>query len=202
MKAPLLTGLAGMALPSLAMTAEYTKRPDMQIALATGVLWIAALAYLGMASGAVSIPLARHLDWLVTTPLLLVDLGLASGAPDHEIALAVIADLLMVVAGYMAVKASATNRMVFWAAGMAFFAPVVYLLWRWHERAPKQKKPALKLTLGLWLVYPALFFMSDSKAVTQWAYAAVDVAAKAGVGALIVWPPSEWFSYPRSAREY
>lgn len=187
MKAPLYAGLAGMALPSAAIAAEYARRPSVKAALAVGVLWIASLAYLGMAVGAVAVPLARHVDWLVTTPLLLVDLGIAAGAPGHEIALAVIADVLMVVAGYMALACGARDRLVFWGAGMAFFAPVVYFLARWHARAPREKKPALELTLALWAVYPALFFADDSNAAAQWAYAAVDVAAKAGVGALIVW---------------
>lgn len=187
MKAAYYTGLAGMALPSVAMAAEYLRRPDMQVALSIGVLWIASLAYLAMGVGAVSVPMARHLDWLVTTPLLLIDLGVASGAPGHEIALAVVADVLMVVAGFLAVNGAASTNMVFWGAGMLFFAPVVYLLWGWHGQASEQKKTALKATLALWAVYPALYFLDDSNAAAQWAYAAVDVAAKAGVGALIVW---------------
>lgn len=188
-RAPLVAGFLGMALPSAAITAEYATRPSVHAALAIGVLWIAALAYLGMAAGAVPIPLARHVDWLVTTPLLLVDLGLVSGAPPHEIVLAVVADILMIVAGYMAIAGGdAAMRLVFWGAGMAFFAPIVYLLVRWLDRAPPAKKPAIRLTLALWAVYPALFFLDDSRVAVLWAYAAVDVAAKAGVGALVVFP--------------
>eukprot|EP00873_Tetraselmis_striata_P033952 jgi/Tetstr1/454216/TSEL_041135.t1 len=175
-----------MALPSAAMLGDYARRPALATALSVTVLWVASLAYLCMALGVASVPAARHLDWLVTTPLLLADLGLAAGAPVHEIVLACGADVLMVAAGYLAV-ASPGHRTAMWSAGMAFFAPVLWMVYRWHARAPDSKKMAFKLTLALWAAYPAIFFMDESSPVTQWTYAAVDVAAKAGVGALLVW---------------
>lgn len=185
MKAWALAGLAGMSGPSAAILAS--KPLDTTVALTVSVLWIAAFAYLAMATGAASTQVARHADWMLTTPLLIADLGVSAGAPAHEILIATVADVLMIASGYMAVSGSENNRITFWGAGMVFFAPVVYMLWKWHERAPPNKKLAFKATLALWLAYPAMFFLDDSNAVTPWVYAAVDVAAKAGVGSLIVW---------------
>jgi sensory rhodopsin len=184
--APLFAGFAGMAVPSIATSAQYFRRPDMESALATSVLWIASLSYLAMATGAAPILLVRHLDWLVTTPMLLADLGIASKAPAHEIAVAVVADIIMIAAGYAAVSAP-TRSIALFSVGMLFFAPVVWFLFKWRYHAPRSKKPAFSLTIAVWAVYPLLFFMDDSNAFTLWAYAAADIAAKAGVGALIVW---------------
>ena len=184
--APLIAGFAGMAVPSVATLAQYFRRPDIESALATAVLWIASIAYLAMATQAAPILLVRHLDWLLTTPILLVDLGIASGAPAHEIVIAVVADIIMIAAGYAAV-ATPVRSTATWSIGLLFFAPVVWFLLKWRYHAPKSKKPALSLTLAVWAVYPLLSFMDDTNVLTLWAYAAADVASKAGVGALLVW---------------
>jgi bacteriorhodopsin len=42
---------------------------------------------------------ARYIDWAFTTPLLLLDLTLVAGLPAGEIAIAIIADIIMIVTG-------------------------------------------------------------------------------------------------------
>lgn len=182
---PLFAGFTGLVIPSVAMFTQYIRHPDVKSALAISVLWIAALAYLVMATGACPIVLVRHIDWLVTTPLLLVDLGIVSKAPVHEIVIAVVADVLMIAAGY-AVVVTPSSYLAYWSIGMLFFAVIVRFLLKWRDNALNAQKAAFSLTLAVWTVYPFLFFIDEANALTLWAYAAVDITSKAGVGALIV----------------
>jgi bacteriorhodopsin len=51
----------------------------------------------------------RYADWLLTTPLLLLDLGLLVGASNVDIGWIVFCDVIMVVAGFAGVVSTGTN---------------------------------------------------------------------------------------------
>lgn len=55
---------------------------------------------------------ARYVDWLLTTPLLLVDLGLLAGLNGASIYSIVVADIVMILGGLFA--ALANNRKTGW----------------------------------------------------------------------------------------
>merc|ERR1712216_986576 len=57
---------------------------------------------------------ARYVDWSITTPLLLLDLGLIAGADGALIAAAIGADLIMIVAGYLGAVSVVTTVKWFW----------------------------------------------------------------------------------------
>jgi bacteriorhodopsin len=42
---------------------------------------------------------ARYVDWSITTPLLILDLGLLAGMSGAHIIMAIVADLIMVLTG-------------------------------------------------------------------------------------------------------
>merc|ERR1712127_591346 len=77
--------------------------------LATYICGFAAMAYFAMLSGQGWTAIAgcrqffyaRYADWSVTTPLLLLDLGLIAGADGALIAAVIGADLIMIMAGYL-----------------------------------------------------------------------------------------------------
>merc|ERR1711998_205810 len=97
----------------------------------------AALAYLYMASksgyliraddGRVFF-WARYVDWVITTPLLLFDLGGVAGAELGEVFGIIGLDVLMIVAGLIGGVMGPEYRWIFWAFGMFCFVPIIYML--------------------------------------------------------------------------
>ena len=45
---------------------------------------------------------ARYIDWAITTPLLLIDLGLLAGISGAHLFIAIVADLIMILTGLFA----------------------------------------------------------------------------------------------------
>ena len=143
---------------------------------------------------------ARYLDWLVTTPLLLLDLaGLAGVSMDDQISL-VILDVLMILAGFaggLAESDSAT--LALWFLGMIFYIPIVYdLVIVFPASAEKVGASAaatygkiMWLTVILWTFYPVVYFAAQYKNYIGLtgeilAYCILDVIAKCGFGFILL----------------
>ena len=70
---------------------------------------------------------ARDLDYLLSTPLLLLALGLLAGAGSDELLFMIVPDVLMIATGYWASDATtATATWVLFSAAACFFVPVLY----------------------------------------------------------------------------
>jgi bacteriorhodopsin len=142
------------------------------------VVSCASLAYLVMALGGTAVPTlnaraflwVRYADWLVTTPLLLIDLGLLVGAPLLEIGWVVAMDVLMVVAGFAGAISTGTNAA--WpllAIGCLFFLPVLHALVASFAESAKAKGAKtfalyskLAVLLGVtWTAYPIIWGVSE-----------------------------------------
>jgi len=106
---------------------------------------------------------ARYVDWSVTTPLLLIDLGLLAGVNGATMFVAIVADLIMVLTGLFAAfgKDSGTSW-GFYAMSCAAYLVIVYqLATSGYESVKKQDKTTQTLystlagfTLLLWTAYP------------------------------------------------
>jgi len=71
----------------------------------------------------------RSLDYLLATPLLLLDLGLLAGAGSDELMLMVVSDMLMIATGYWAsVATNLAAKWVIFIFSMMCFVPVLYTL--------------------------------------------------------------------------
>jgi len=135
----------------------------------------------------------RYLDWLVTTPLLILDLGLIAGQDNVTILAVIGADVLMIIAGYMGAVSVVTTVKWFWFLfGMAMFLPVVYSLARTFRETVITRKDAeiielygkvAWLTIIIWSFYPIVWLFSEgfasfSVSFEVVAYTIMDIISK------------------------
>lgn len=155
--------------------------PQYEYALAMFIPAWSGLAYLSMALGQGETELfgrtvyfARYLDWTVTTPLLVLALGLTAMVHDRKdgtlLAAMVGADVVMILCGLIADFSPEPVRFVWYALGVAAFLALLALVWgplqrRAASRGPKLyevwRRPAQLLT-ALWVIYPTVWLLSPS----------------------------------------
>jgi bacteriorhodopsin len=147
----------------------------------------------------------RYVDWLLTVPLLLVELILVMRLPQDKtvkmsVKLGVLA-ALMVVLGYPGeISNNASTRWIFWALAMVPFVIIVYDLFvglkdsiaSQPESARGLVSTARWLTVVSWCFYPIVFVLpmlglSGGSAATgvQIGYTIADIVAKALFGLFI-----------------
>lgn len=107
---------------------------------------------------------ARYVDWAITTPLLLLDLGLLAGMAGGHIVLAIVADLIMILTGLFAAFGEEGTPQKW---GWYTIACIAYLFVVWHlalngganatNKGPKLRSFFVAIaayTLILWTAYP------------------------------------------------
>ncbi|KAI9047339.1 hypothetical protein LZ554_008786 [Drepanopeziza brunnea f. sp. 'monogermtubi'] len=135
---------------------------------------------------------ARYVDWVVTTPLLLLDLAFLAGLNGANILVVIVADILMVLLGlFAAFGKSDGQKWGYYAMACIAYLVVVYQLVIPGRRAvaAKDGKTAQlfasigAFTLILWTLYPVVWGIGDG--ARKWsvdaeivAYAILDVLAK------------------------
>lgn len=176
---------------------------------------IAALAYFAMATGVGSFELqvpwqtaplsvywARYADWMLTTPLLLLDLALLAGADRNTIGTLIGLDVGMVATGFVATvtTASPAYRIAWWGISSGFFLVLLYVLVsRLSAQAATQPGAVgalfarlRNLTILLWTAYPVVWLVGTegvSLIPLYWetaAFMVLDVSAKVGFGYLLL----------------
>ncbi|CAD6590220.1 MAG: ion channel activity [Tremellales sp. Tagirdzhanova-0007] len=235
-------GLLGVGIMAL----RVEKRARIFHWCSAGVLTIAMVSYLVMSTGLgisyVSIHdhtveaatnhlfrevyYARYIDWLFTTPLLLLSLAFLAGLSPADTVLVISADVFMIVTGLMStlVPARSTDgersRWLWYGISCAFFLGIWFILLTGGRQAaalrPKKTRGLFNLlggmTLLLWTAYPIVFGLTEganilSVDVEIVAYAVLDVAAKVGFTFLLLiihshgdedtWTLPDWFVEPR-----
>jgi bacteriorhodopsin len=174
-------------------------------------LW-AAMSYIIMATGSGITTVAlgdggtrlfyymRYIDWLVTTPLLLIALSLvAMGGRLRNprlVAYIVLADIGMILTGLWASSIGGGSRWILFIISSVFFAIVLYFIWF----APRslsvearetggEGRPGLFQTLAimltvLWFLYPIVWIFGTegtsvfSNGFEVFSYAVLDILAK------------------------
>lgn len=135
---------------------------------------------------------ARYVDWTITTPLLLIDLGLLAGLNGASILITIVADVIMVLTGMFAALGDAKSQTWGWftIACLAYLT-VIYQLANNGSHAVANKNAKTKsffqlitaYTLILWTVYPIIWGVAaggrhmsvDGEII---AYAVLDILAK------------------------
>jgi len=167
-------------------------------------------SYLGLASGltvgfiempaghalageAVMSQWGRYLTWALSTPMILLALGLLADVERGSLFTVIAADIGMCVTGLAAalVTSSYLFRWLFYAVSCAFFVVVLYaLLTEWSTAAAEAGTGEIfstlrVLTVVLWLGYPIIWALGveglavvQSVGLTSWGYSALDVLAK------------------------
>ncbi|KAF1834500.1 family A G protein-coupled receptor-like protein [Decorospora gaudefroyi] len=144
---------------------------------------------------------ARYIDWCITTPLLLLDLGLLAGMSGAHIIMAIVADVIMILTGlFAAFGAEGTPQKWGWYT----ISCIAFIFVIWHlvlngganARAKGDKLRTFFVSIGaytliLWTAYPIVWGLADGsrKAGVDGeiiAYAVLDVLAKGVFGAWLL----------------
>ncbi len=148
----------------------------------------------------------RYVDWLLTVPLLMVELiAVLNLAWDKAKGLFVSlasAAFLMILLGYPGeISSDSTTRIVFWCLSMVPFLYIMYVLYfRLGDSLGSQPQIVRSyvsiirnLTLIAWSFYPIAYLFNEFKdagfgiAAVQVGYSIADVVAKCGYGIIIYW---------------
>ncbi len=179
---------------------------------------IAFVNYLAMALGfglttvtlggeEVPIYWARYTDWLFTTPLLLVDLGLLVGATRNQLASLVGLDVLMIGTGAIAtlstsaaVLSAGGTRLVWWGVSTGFLLVLLYMLYGSLDEKASQLSGSAASTFStlrtlivvVWLVYPVWWLLGTeglqivSLNIETAGFMVLDLVAKVGFGFILL----------------
>jgi bacteriorhodopsin len=177
---------------------------------------IAATLYTLMASGYGTLNqnghlffFGRYIDWVFTTPLLLLDLGLVALPKNFPGRLSLIAtmmgaDVYMIVTGFVATAIRSDFRWAFYGASCAGFLAVLYfILVRLTPEAARRRDDVrqlyrmLSMTLiVLWFCYPIVWVLGSegfgviSVLAETILYAILDILAKVGYGFILLSRPA------------
>jgi len=150
----------------------------------------------------------RYMDWLLTVPLLLIEILLVMNLPDAEYSSKAwtlgFGSALMIISGYygeLVVTGDLTPRWACWFLSMCFFLYIVYELLVGLSAATNSESDAVVkgkiqtaqlMTVVSWCTYPVVYLfpmlgINAAHAVVsiQIGYCASDIISKCGVGILI-----------------
>jgi len=150
----------------------------------------------------------RYMDWLLTVPLLLIEILLVMNLPDEAFSAKAwtlgFGSALMIVSGYygeLVISGDLTPRWVCWCISMVFFLYIVYeLLVGLAGATNSETDPVVKgkiqtaqlMTVVSWCTYPVVYLLpmlgisaAHSVVAIQIGYCASDIISKCGVGILI-----------------
>lgn len=147
----------------------------------------------------------RYADWLLTVPILMVNLVLVIDLPRRAaqvrgfvLALQAVEMILLGYPGQL--TKDPTTRWLWWGAGMIPFGIIVYQLYGTLAGAVRAQPEGARhlviaarfLTVLVWCVYPVIYLLplfgitgTEAFVFTQVGYAAADITAKAGYGVLL-----------------
>ena len=134
----------------------------------------------------------RYLTWALSTPMILLALGLLADVDLGSIFTVIAADIGMCITGLAAalITSSYGLRWAFYFVSCAFFLAVLYaLVAQWPDAASKAGTSEIfstlrALTIVLWLGYPIIWAIAPEGlalipvGISSWGYSALDIFAK------------------------
>jgi len=200
-------GAVGMALGTLALAAGFRIVPDQNrkrysIIVAVPLIAVGPYTLMPLDIGAVStqtgatVYAMRYIDWLLTTPLHVLYLGLLAGAATGVLYRAIGLMAATIVLGFAGAVLASPLKWLLFLAGFAAFVGVIYYTVRDFEDAAAAGDDATlavfrklrAFTVVLWLIYPVIWLlapvgldlMNTVTAALVTSY--IDVVAKVGFG--------------------
>merc|ERR1712076_199881 len=178
--------------------------------------WVEAYSY---STGVPFNDAYRYMDWLLTVPLLLIEILLVMNLSDEQYNSKAktlgIGSALMIASGYygeLTITGDLSARWACWFLSMAFFLYIVQeLLVGLKDATNKEQDPSIRANISAaqvwtvisWCTYPVVYLfpmmnIGGSKAVVavQLGYTVSDIISKCGVGILIY-----QISYAKSKQE-
>jgi len=161
----------------------------------------------------------RYMDWLLTVPLLLIEILLVMKLPNEEYSKKSwtlgVGSALMIVSGYygeLFVSGNLAPRWGCWCLSMCFFLYIVYeLLVGLSAATDSEADPGVKskirtaqiMTVISWCTYPVVYLFpmlhftaSEAVVAIQIGYCISDIISKCGVGLVIY-----QITYAKSSKE-
>jgi bacteriorhodopsin len=145
---------------------------------------------------------ARYIDWLFTTPLLLLDLLLLAGLAGmtfHHTTRILFFDVLMILTGFFGATSHGITKWGWWVAGCAFMFLIFYDLivvtrakvFARNEQIGKLFTSLAGLLLILWTFYPIVWAFGEGWSIISvdfeiLLYGILDVTAKVVFGWILV----------------
>ena len=173
-----ITGWSGVAYLSIALGQGLLERPEKTIYF------------------------ARYLDWVVSTPLLLLSLALTAMVYQSKInrtliASLIVADVFMILTGLIADFSPDSLKYIWYSLGLVALAIILRIIWGPLKRmanesdqlAQHYKRMAIYLT-SFWVLYPlAWFFGASGVGITKGiidtlAFIVLPIFSKVGFGIL------------------
>jgi sensory rhodopsin len=171
-------GAVGMVLGTLPPLWRLVTDPENRpyYALLAAITGIAAVAYVVMALGFGSLRVggeeivaARYVDWLLTTPLMVLYLGLLGRCGTRLYAALVAADVVVILGGVAADVLDGVAAAAAFGVATLAFCVLVYLLLvtvprrvALHEECVVTFTKLRNLTVVLWSLYPVVWLLSGS----------------------------------------
>ncbi|KAF2157547.1 family A G protein-coupled receptor-like protein [Myriangium duriaei CBS 260.36] len=186
--------------------------------ITAGVTMVAAIAYFTMGSDLGRVPIraeftrgrpagitreifyVRYIDWVITTPLLLLDLLLTAALPLPTILFVVLVDEVMIITGLIGALVSSSYKWGYYVFGcVALFYILYQLIWEARRSAGIVGQDVGRaffmcgtLTAFLWTLYPIAWGLSEGGNVISpngeaFFYGVLDLLAKPVFGALLIW---------------
>jgi len=191
----------GLLAYGLLLVPDEKRRPFL---LVVAVPAIAAVAYGLMAfrlggletAKGTTVFVPRYVDWLLTTPIHVVFIGLLVGASTGLLARVATLQALTIVFGFVGAAVAVPLNWVFYLAGSAAFGGVVYYFYRDFEVLSAEQTDGIQalfrklrsFVVVLWLVYPVIwmvgvsgFGMMDLE-TSALVVSYIDVVSKVGFG--------------------
>ncbi|WP_345239215.1 bacteriorhodopsin [Pontibacillus salipaludis] len=156
--------------------------PSYEYVLAITIPAWSGVAYLSIALGQglleeaeKTIYFARYLDWVITTPLLLLALGLTAMIEHKKKNIAllfslVVADVFMILTGLIADFSDGAVKYIWYVLGVLALCLILYIIWyplkrmadhTGEELSRHYKRIALYLTV-FWVLYPTAWILGSS----------------------------------------
>jgi len=110
----------------------------------------------------------RYVDWLLTTPLHVLYLGLLAGATNRSIWQSLVLMAATILFGFAGAMVASPLKWAGFAAGGLAFVGVVYITATSFERAARETGTLALLrklrafVVVLWLIYPAIWVLARS----------------------------------------
>lgn len=169
-------GAIGMAVGTVAfawagLTSEKASRYYLTLVGISGIATVAyvimALGYGGVNVDGRTVFTPRYVDWILTTPLLLLFLGMLAGVSRKGLALLISVNTAVMVLGFAGALLPGSERFALFGLASVFYVALVYLLVGSVSRVARssdQRVTSLfnslrNLTVILWTVYPIIWLL-------------------------------------------
>lgn len=175
----LWVGLAGMTAGTLPTVYRFVIDAETRelTAVLAGVTGIASVAYLMMATGygyvsigGTEVELVRYIDWLLTTPLMVLYLGLLAKSGTRVLGTLIGVDVVVVLAGIAATATDGTLGYAFFGLGAVAYVGLVWLLMVTLPRQATFDSSRVtgtfttlrNLTVIVWTLYPVVWLLAPT----------------------------------------